>query len=118
MAEIQGKNSFISGGSRGINAATPLKLAEQGANVAITYSKSIAQADNIIVQKIEAKGVKALAIQADAIIILAKFLQLLELIEAIQNSVSFFLDQTDILALLCITSYFLLFSCWLMDTCL
>lgn len=93
--------------SRGISAAIALKLAEQGANVAMTYSKSQDWAD-AVVQEIEAKGVKALVIQADAMVILAKFLQLLELIEAIQDSVSFLLDRTDILAVLCITGYFLL----------
>lgn len=40
--------------------------------------------------------------------ILVKFLQLLELIEAIQDSVVFFLDQTEILAMLCIISYFVI----------
>ncbi len=66
MSELQGKNAFVSGGSKGIGAAIALKLAEVGANVAITYSKSETEADRVV-QEIEAKGVKGLAIQADAI---------------------------------------------------
>ena len=65
MAELQIKNAFVSGGSRGIGAAIALKLAQQGANVTITYSKSQDRAKEVV-QKIEAKGVKGLAIQADA----------------------------------------------------
>lgn len=65
MAELYGKNAFVSGGSRGIGAAIALKLAQQGANVAITYAKSEDRATKMV-QKITAKGVKGLAIQADA----------------------------------------------------
>lgn len=65
MTELQTKNAFVSGGSRGIGAAIALKLAQQGANVTITYSKSQDRATEVV-QKIEAKGVKGLAIQADA----------------------------------------------------
>ena len=65
MAQLQAKNAFVSGGSRGIGAAIALKLAQEGANVTITYSKSQEQAAEIV-EKIEAQGVKGLAIQADA----------------------------------------------------
>jgi 3-oxoacyl-[acyl-carrier protein] reductase len=82
MAELQGKNSFVSGGSRGIGAAIALKLAEQGANVTITYSKSQDLA-NAVIQKIEAKGVKGLAIQADA-------MEAQNVVQAIQQAVSAF----------------------------
>ncbi len=66
MAELTGKNAFVTGGSKGIGAAIALKLAEEGANVTITYSKSEAEAKSVV-EKIEAKGVKGIAIQADAV---------------------------------------------------
>lgn len=65
MTELQGKNVFISGGSRGIGAAIANKMAKVGANVAFTYAKSQEQA-NALVRELETTGVKALAIQADA----------------------------------------------------
>jgi 3-oxoacyl-[acyl-carrier protein] reductase len=80
MNELQGKNVFISGGSRGIGAAIARKMAEVRANVAFTYSKSQDQA-NAMVKDIEAKGVQGLAIQADA-------MEAEQVISAIQKAVS------------------------------
>jgi 3-oxoacyl-[acyl-carrier protein] reductase len=80
MTELQGKNVFVSGGSRGIGAAIAKKMAEVGANVVFTYSKSQEQAQ-AMVKEIEATGVKALAIQADA-------MQAEQVISAIQKAVS------------------------------
>jgi 3-oxoacyl-[acyl-carrier protein] reductase len=80
MTELQGKNVFVSGGSRGIGAAIALKMAEIGANVAFTYSKSQEQA-NAMVKAIEAQGVKGLAIQADA-------MEAEQVILAVQKAVS------------------------------
>lgn len=65
MTELQGKNAFISGGTRGIGAAIVRKMAAEGANVAFTYHKSQDEA-HAMVREIEAKGVRGLAIQADA----------------------------------------------------
>ncbi len=57
MTELQGKNAFVSGGTRGIGAAIVEKMANEGVNVAFTYYKSQDEA-HAMAQKIEAKGVK------------------------------------------------------------
>ena len=57
---------MVTGGSRGIGKAIALKLADFGADVAITYARS-ADAANEVKAEIEAKGRKAKAIQADAV---------------------------------------------------
>lgn len=63
---LKGKNCLVTGGSRGIGKAIAFKLAEYGANVAITYARS-ADAANQVVEEIKALGVNALAFQADAV---------------------------------------------------
>lgn len=63
--DLKGKNCLVTGGGRGIGKAIALKLAEYGANVAVTYSRS-ADAANETVTEITALGVKGLALQADA----------------------------------------------------
>lgn len=55
---------IVTGASRGIGAATALLLAECGYSVAVNYAHSRAQAE-AIVERIQADGGRAAAIQAD-----------------------------------------------------
>ena len=61
---LTGKVALVTGGSRGIGAASALALADEGANVAISYVASADKAD-AIVEQLKAKGVQARAFKAD-----------------------------------------------------
>ena len=65
MSKLSRKVALVTGGSRGIGAAIAKRLAADGANVAITYTKG-AEAAASVVKEIESAGGKAIAIQADA----------------------------------------------------
>ncbi|WP_129667128.1 SDR family NAD(P)-dependent oxidoreductase [Phytoactinopolyspora endophytica] len=64
MGKLDGKVAIVTGGSRGIGAASALALADEGADVAISYSSSADRA-KAVVADLEAKGVRAAALQAD-----------------------------------------------------
>jgi len=65
MKPLIGKTALVTGGSRGIGAASARHLAAAGANIAITYSAS-AEAAATLASELEALGVKARAYRADA----------------------------------------------------
>lgn len=65
VSDLSGKRGLVTGASRGIGAAIALRLAQDGADVAITYERSKAQAEEVAAQ-IKALGRKGLAIQADS----------------------------------------------------
>jgi 3-oxoacyl-[acyl-carrier protein] reductase len=62
---LAGKSALVSGGSRGIGAATARRLAKDGAAVAFTYAVSTEKAAALVAE-IEADGSEALAINADS----------------------------------------------------
>jgi 3-oxoacyl-[acyl-carrier protein] reductase len=64
LFSLAGRRAVVTGGSRGIGAATALLLARQGADVAITWRSRQADAQ-AVVQSIEALGRRAAAHQVE-----------------------------------------------------
>ncbi|MGE2690586.1 3-oxoacyl-ACP reductase family protein [Mycolicibacterium pulveris] len=64
-ATLTGRRALVTGGSRGIGAATVRRLAGDGAAVAFTYSASAAEAEKLVAEVAEHGG-RAVAIRADA----------------------------------------------------
>jgi NAD(P)-dependent dehydrogenase (short-subunit alcohol dehydrogenase family) len=62
---LHGKAALVTGGSRGIGAATALRLAREGADVALTYVNGKEAAEEVV-RRIEALGRRAVALRADA----------------------------------------------------
>ena len=61
---LTGKTALVTGGSRGIGAATARSLAAAGADVAISYQSSSEKAE-AVVHALQALGVRAAAFQTD-----------------------------------------------------
>jgi 3-oxoacyl-[acyl-carrier protein] reductase len=63
---LAGKVALVTGGARGLGAATAMALAEQGADVAITFvsPESVSKAAAVVAE-IEKHGVRGLSIQSD-----------------------------------------------------
>ncbi|MCF3132983.1 SDR family oxidoreductase [Streptomyces olivochromogenes] len=62
---LNGKVALVTGGSRGIGAATALRLAREGADVAVTYVNGKEAAEDVV-RAVEALGRRAVALRADA----------------------------------------------------
>ena len=65
MSDLKGKAALVTGASRGIGRAIALRLARDGADVAITYVSSPDKAQDVVAE-IKKLGRKAVAIQADS----------------------------------------------------
>lgn len=65
MKLLQGKTAIITGASRGIGRGIAIVFAEQGANVAFTYSSS-AEAANELEKKLNTLGIKAKGYKSNA----------------------------------------------------
>jgi 3-oxoacyl-[acyl-carrier protein] reductase/pteridine reductase len=61
---LSGKSALVTGGARRIGRAITLALAEAGADVAITYLKSRADASKTL-EEIKSRGCRALAVECD-----------------------------------------------------
>ena len=64
MISLRGKRALVTGGSRGIGAATALLLAECGADVGIGYRSRQSEAAEVV-QALAGRGVRAFAHAAD-----------------------------------------------------
>ncbi|MGW3124485.1 3-oxoacyl-ACP reductase family protein [Streptomyces sp. NPDC001107] len=62
---LDGRVALVTGGSRGIGAATALRLARDGADVAVTYVNGKEAAADVV-RRIEALGRRAVALRADS----------------------------------------------------
>jgi 3-oxoacyl-[acyl-carrier protein] reductase len=76
--KLAGKVALVTGGSRGIGAATARALADEGADVAISFAVSAGNADEVV-EQLERKGVRTASFKADQ----ADPAQVKELVEAV-----------------------------------
>lgn len=64
MGNLTGKTAIVTGSSRGIGRAIATRLAEDGANVVVTYHSSKDTAEEVV-NEIKEKGVDAIALQVN-----------------------------------------------------
>ena len=64
MSNLKGKTAVVTGSSRGIGRAIALRLAQDGANVVVTYHSSKDTAEEVV-NEIKQKGVDAIALQVN-----------------------------------------------------
>jgi NAD(P)-dependent dehydrogenase (short-subunit alcohol dehydrogenase family) len=62
---LHGKVALVTGGSRGIGAATALRLAREGADVAVTYVNGKEAAEEVM-RAVQSLGRRAVALRADS----------------------------------------------------
>ncbi|CAL9568762.1 Cyclic-di-GMP-binding biofilm dispersal mediator protein [Streptomyces sp. enrichment culture] len=65
QAPLDGKKALVTGGGRGIGAATVLRLARDGADVALTYVRDEEAAEEVV-RGVTALGRRAVALRADS----------------------------------------------------
>jgi NAD(P)-dependent dehydrogenase (short-subunit alcohol dehydrogenase family) len=65
MNDLSGRVALVTGGSRGIGAAIAVRLAREGADVALTYREGRDSAEKVV-REIEGLGRRGLALQADS----------------------------------------------------
>ncbi len=62
--KIEGKAAVVTGASRGVGRSAALQLAQRGCHVAVNYSSSKAEAEEVV-EEVRALGVKCIPIAAD-----------------------------------------------------
>jgi 3-oxoacyl-[acyl-carrier protein] reductase len=62
---LEGKTAVVTGGSRGLGAAICRRLAQDGANLALTYVSSMEKAESLAGELAARHGVRAVAVRAD-----------------------------------------------------
>jgi len=64
MGKLNGKVALVTGASRGIGRGIAERLAKDGANIVVNYTRNVDEAKKVVAG-IEAMGVKAVPVQAD-----------------------------------------------------
>ncbi|MEP6990371.1 MAG: SDR family NAD(P)-dependent oxidoreductase, partial [bacterium] len=64
MIDLRGRRALVTGGSRGIGAATARLLARAGADVMIGYRSRVEDAERVV-EELRASGVRAASCAAD-----------------------------------------------------